>query len=110
MTKRSLPLLIIVLIGAPAAFAGIFVPLNYNGPGAYGSQWHTSVVVSNRSQSSLAGPGVQFRQFNQCLVPAQGCGSAVLSPGSTGTLLSDAPHGLYISSEFGTATLATLHI
>ncbi len=107
MTKRSLPLLIIVLIGAPAAFAGIFVPLNYNGPGAYGSQWHTSVVVSNRSQSTLAGPGVLF---SQCFVAPDFCGASFLYSGSTGKLLSDAPHGIYINSDDSNAAFATVHI
>jgi hypothetical protein len=106
MTKRLL-LLLVALIGAPAAFAGIFVPLNYNGPGAYGSQWHTSVIVSNRSGSTLAGPGVLF---SQCFVAPDFCGASYLYSGSTGKLLSDAPHGIYINSESGNAAFATVHI
>lgn len=107
MTKRLLLTLLLVVAGAPAAFAGIFIPLNYNGPGAFGSQWHTSVVISNRSATG----SLLDALFLICPGTPDSCGSNFLLPNSTAKLLSDAPRGIYINAQdTSESAFATIHI
>ena len=108
MTKRLLPLLLI-LASAPAAFASIFVPINYNGPGAFGAQWHTSVIVSNRQATGFVSG--THAQFSICDGPPDSCGSPYLPAGMTSKVFSDSPHGLFINAaNAGAAVFATVHI
>ena len=111
MTRRFLFALALAI--APSAFADtLVIPLVYNGPGAYGATWHTSVTVSNRSQrSSLGSPG--NLQFVYCEGAPDGCtgtdGSPYLIANMTGRVIANAPHGMIIN-DFEGAGFATAHI
>lgn len=94
---------------APYAFAGVLViPINYNGPGAFGSKWHTSVTISNRSPSGVALLSLGPIQFSICDGTPDSCGSVYLFANITGKLLSEAPHGVVL--ENGESGYATVHI
>jgi hypothetical protein len=67
----------------------ILIPLNYNGPGAYGTHWKTFVEINNRTTRDLTTTTL----LDPC-PPAVNCGSPYLSAGNTGRLVSDAPHGI----------------
>ena len=113
MTRRLYLSLAFAIALAPLASADILViPLVYNGPGAYGATWHTSVTVSNRSQHFwLASSG--NLQFVYCEGAPDGCtgadGSPYLTTNMTGKIISDAPHGVVINDSEG-AAFATAHI
>jgi len=77
-----------------AAVTPVLVPTFYEGPGAFGSQWRTTVVVNNLSDSQLSGNGVMFRTV--CSIP-EGCSTPQVEPGQFGSIESpQAPNGILL--------------
>jgi len=68
----------------------LLIPINYNGPGAFGSRWKTLVALDNRANIDISAPG---HTFNTC-APAAACADSRLPANSFGTLVSEAPHGV----------------
>lgn len=85
------------VLAADGSFA-LLIPLNYNGPGAYGATWHTVVEVNNRTSRDL----VLLSNLLDPCPPGVYCGSPYLQAGLTGRLVNDAPHGMVLRKYFGT--------
>jgi hypothetical protein len=89
----------------------LLIPLNYNGPGAYGAVWHTVVGISNLTNADTSAPPFAFR--TPCADPT-GCQDAILPAGSYATVDGNAPHGLILNrsviSEVKGHIYATVHI
>ena len=66
----------------------ILVPTLYNGPGAFGSDWWSSLIVNNHSGRPFSSPGVGF--MIQCAIP-EGCFSQEVPPGEFGRVTSPLP-------------------
>ena len=77
----------------------ILIPTLYNGPGALGSRWNTTVVLDNHMDAPLTSPGVTFGIL--CPIP-EGCFSSSVPAGSFGSIISPLPANgllLYVPSE-----------
>lgn len=102
--KRAviLALAVVAAVSLRAAEPGvstILVPTLYNGPGAFGSTWWSSVVVNNHSPLPFSSPGVEF--IIQCPIP-EGCFSEEVPAGEFGGLIAPRPAGgllLYAPAE-----------
>jgi hypothetical protein len=82
----------------------ILIPLNYNGPGAFGSHWHTLVLVNNRTNRDLT-----TRTLLDICPPGVDCASPYLIAGTTGRLVNDAPHGIIFSSPSAPISIGRLY-
>ena len=71
----------------------ILIPINYSGPGAFGADWLTQVLVENLSGSDLRQPGASFRVI--CSAD-EGCVSDTIATGSIGYLDTPAPGGFIL--------------
>jgi hypothetical protein len=71
---RSLSLIVALFLATAAAAqtSPILIPILFNGPGAGGSEWFTTVVVTNRGSEHLQGRGVEFLRRSGCPIP-EGC-------------------------------------
>ena len=100
--KKTLLIGLVLLFVVAAAHAAdptvnkILIPLNYNGPGAYGTHWKTFVEINNRTSRDLT-----TRTLLDPCPPGVSCGSPYLSAGNTGRLVSDAPHGIIFAWVLG---------
>lgn len=65
-----LPLFLLVASAALAQTTPVLVPVFYNGPGAYGSEWFTTVAVNNFSSQTIEGHGLET--LVRCPIP-EGC-------------------------------------
>src|SRR5204862_7885764 len=73
----------------------VLIPVFYNGPGAFGTEWHTGIVINNHSQDSLSSPGVTFAII--CPIP-EGCTSDRVPSGQFGSIIEpSAPNGLLLT-------------
>lgn len=80
-----LRLLLVALLALPTvADDTILIPIFYNGPGGFGTQWRTTVLVRNRMATPLAVPGIDW--LVTCPIP-EGCARDVVDPGEHGTLI-----------------------
>lgn len=71
-----------------SAVTTILVPTLYNGPGAFGSQWWSRLVVNNHSPLAFSSPAVSFLVV--CPIP-EGCVRAEVAPGDFGAVESPNP-------------------
>lgn len=58
------------------------IPVFYNGPGQYGSEWFTAVNIYNRTTKSVPGNGLRF--LDRSCAALEGCESASIEPGAWG--------------------------
>jgi hypothetical protein len=82
MTVRLLLLLALAFGATAQTTTPVLIPVFYNGPGAFGSQWFTSVAVNNFSSQTIEGRGLTFTD-RSCAIP-EGCGREELGPGDFG--------------------------
>lgn len=93
--------LVLLLTITAAAFgqprlSPILIPVLYNGPGAYGSHWWTTVIVNNHAPRDFSSPGVLFRIVVRCGIP-EGCPSTAVPAGEFGEVLApQSAHGLLL--------------
>ena len=62
----------------------VLIPVYYNGPGAFGSQWYTQVSINNFTSQVVEGRGVTFVS-RACPIP-EGCARTRLAAGDFGTV------------------------
>jgi hypothetical protein len=90
----------------------LLIPLNYNGPGAYGAVWHTVAAISNLSNADSNAAPYAFR--TPCVADPNGCQDAILPAGSYATVDTNAPHGVIIGRSLAGDVkghiYATVHI
>jgi hypothetical protein len=84
MTIRLLLLMALAFGAAAQTTTPVLIPVFYNGPGAFGSQWFTSVAVNNFSSQTIEGRGLTFTD-RSCPIP-EGCGREDLGPGNFGNV------------------------
>jgi hypothetical protein len=109
MSRSAFLLLFALALPAAAqeATTTILIPTLYNGGGAFGSQWWSSVVLTNRSARPLASPGVTFGV--QCFIP-EGCESSTVSPGAFATIIAPRPaNGLLLHLPADVAAKTSFH-
>jgi hypothetical protein len=93
-------LLAAVAMAADSPLTPILIPINYNGPGAFGSAWWTRIVLNNHTTAPFATPGVLFRIVS-CPIP-EGCLSESVPASDYGQIESPEAAGgllLYASSD-----------
>lgn len=74
-----------------SATTTILVPTLYNGPGAFGTRWWSTLVVDNHSPRPFSSPGVSFTVFAPpCGIP-EGCTASEIAPGHSGIVASPLP-------------------
>lgn len=99
---------------AAQATSPVLIPIYYNGNGAFGSQWYTTVVVNNFSTQTITGNGLAF--LTTCPIP-EGCRASDLGPGAIAGLFgpdsmagllmhvpADEAHDVEIQAHFGEGT------
>ncbi|HYH05662.1 MAG TPA: hypothetical protein VEK11_01265 [Thermoanaerobaculia bacterium] len=72
-----LPALFVSFAALAQPTTPVLIPTFYNGPGQFGSQWRTDVVVVNGMEQSLEGRGVRFA--THCPI-AEGCETSYVAP------------------------------
>jgi hypothetical protein len=84
MPRVALLLVLSLLsLSAAAQTTPVLVPVFYNGPGAFGSQWFTSVNLNNFTTQTVEGHGLEL--IVQCPIP-EGCFADDLRPGDVGSV------------------------
>jgi hypothetical protein len=71
---------------AVAQTTPVLIPVFYNGPGQFGSQWFTAVNVNNLTSQRIEGHGLRF-QDRSCPIP-EGCEVGFLDPRGWGSVTS----------------------
>jgi hypothetical protein len=71
-------------VSAFAQTTRVLVPVFYNGPGGFGSQWFTTVNLNNFTSQTVAGHGLTF-MARSCQIP-EGCPRSELAPGEYGSV------------------------
>jgi hypothetical protein len=62
----------------------VLVPVFYNGPGQFGSEWFTAVNISNFTTQRVEGHGLRFID-RTCAIP-EGCERTTIEPGAFGSV------------------------
>ena len=79
--------LLVVLFVSFAAFAQttpVLIPVFYNGPGQFGSEWFTAVNISNFTSQTVQGHGLRFID-RACPIP-EGCETGDIAPNAFGSI------------------------
>ena len=82
----------------PALFEAVMLPVIFAGPGAYGSNWTTEVLIENGGDDRVT----LFRTPVRVLCPIpEGCLRDFLDPGEIATIDPSYPTGLYVHASRG---------
>ena len=81
---RSLFLLLFLSSAAFAQTTPVLIPVFYNGPGQYGSEWFTAVNISNFTTQTVQGHGLRFID-RTCPIP-EGCETGNIAPNAFGSV------------------------
>jgi hypothetical protein len=81
MKRFALSCLLVLAPFASAQTTPVLVPVFYNGPGSFGSEWFTSVSVNNFTGQRIEGHGLEFVVI--CPIP-EGCEREDLHPDAVG--------------------------
>lgn len=92
--RNFLAVLSIVFSVGALADSRVLIPSFYNGPGSFGSQWATGVVVNNHRTAPLSSPGVTFSIL--CERPERCSSSEVPASGYAKIEGPSAPNGLLL--------------
>lgn len=114
MKLLRLACLLFLVPSALAQTTPILVPVFYNGPGAYGSQWFTWVWINNFTTQTIEGRGLDL--IVRCPIP-EGCFADDFRPGDVGSVVgpqsqsgfllylpADQTGGVELDARFGEGT------